>query len=138
MMGTYVIVPALACLWLPAYAAAATAPLGIFEDHTDIGKVLHAGSVEYDAARRMYNVSGSGENMWFAMDAFQFAWKKVSGDVTLTADVAFIGSGGEAHPQGRIDDPPGPGRGLGLRRRGAAWRRANLVAGPRRKGRQHE
>jgi len=97
MMGTYVIVPALACLWLPAYAAAATAPLGIFEDHTDIGKVLHAGSVEYDAARRMYNVSGSGENMWFAMDAFQFAWKKVSGDVTLTADVAFIGSGGEAH-----------------------------------------
>ena len=28
--------------------------------------------------------------MWFAADAFQFVWKKVSGDVTLTADISFL------------------------------------------------
>ena len=91
------IVPALACLSLPVYAAPAAPPLGIFEDHADVGTVLHAGSVEYDPAKRTYTVAGSGENMWFAADAFQFVWKKVSGDVTLTADISFIGSGGEAH-----------------------------------------
>jgi regulation of enolase protein 1 (concanavalin A-like superfamily) len=82
------------CLCFPVYAAA---PLGIFEDHVDVGTVLHAGSAEYDAANRTYTVSGSGENMWFAADAFHFVWKKVSGDVTLTADIAFIGGSGEAH-----------------------------------------
>jgi TolB protein len=88
------IAPALAFLALPAYAAA---PLGIFEGHADVGTVLNPGSVEYDTAKRTYTIAGSGENMWFAADAFQFVWKKVSGDVTLTADISFIGSGGEAH-----------------------------------------
>ena len=64
-------------------------PLGIFEDHADVGTVLHPGSVEYDASKQTYTLSGSGENMWFAADAFQFVWKKVSGDVTLTADISF-------------------------------------------------
>jgi regulation of enolase protein 1 (concanavalin A-like superfamily) len=91
------IVSALACLWLPAYAAPAAALLGIFDDHADVGSVLHAGSVEYDASKRTYTIAGSGENMWFASDAFHFVWKKVSGDVTLTADISFLGSGGEAH-----------------------------------------
>ena len=96
MRNNYIVL-ALACLSLPVYAAPAAAPLGIFEDHADVGTVLNAGSVEYDPAKRTYTVSGSGENMWFAADAFQFAWKKVSGDITLTADISFIGSNGEAH-----------------------------------------
>ena len=83
--------PALICLSLRA------APLGVFEDHADVGTVLHTGSVEYDASAGTYTVSGSGENMWFAADAFQFAWKKVSGDVTLTADISFLGTGKEGH-----------------------------------------
>jgi hypothetical protein len=89
--------PALACLYFPLNAAPLAAPLGIFEDHSDVGTVLHNGSVEYDASKRAYTIAGSGENMWFAADAFQFVWKKVSGDVTLTADISFIGSGAEAH-----------------------------------------
>ncbi len=96
-MRTHYIVTALACLAFPVYAAPAAAPLGVFEDHTDVGTVLHAGSAEYDASKRTYTIAGSGENMWFAADAFQFVWKKVSGDITLTADISFIGSGGEAH-----------------------------------------
>src|SRR6267378_5639729 len=70
---------------------------GIFEGRGDIGTVLHAGSVEYDAAKRGYTIAGNGENMWFASDAFQFAWKKVSGDVTLTADISFLGKGVNEH-----------------------------------------
>jgi hypothetical protein len=77
--------------------AQAAAPAGIFESHGDVGTVLHPGSVEYDAAKRSYTIAGSGENMWFASDAFQFAWKKVSGDVTLTADVSFLGKGVNEH-----------------------------------------
>jgi len=85
---------AAACLALPVYAAA---PLGIFEEHADVGTVLHPGFVEYDASKRAYTIAGSGENMWLAADAFQFVWTKVSGDVTLTSDISFIGSSGEAH-----------------------------------------
>ena len=70
---------------------------GIFEGRGDVGKVLHAGSVEYDAAKRSYTIAGSGENMWLASDAFQFAWKKMSGDVTLTADISFLGKGLNEH-----------------------------------------
>jgi hypothetical protein len=73
------------------------APVGIFENHADVGTVLHAGSVEYDAAKGSYAMAASGENMWFTKDAFQFAWKKMSGDVTLTADISFIGKGAQEH-----------------------------------------
>jgi hypothetical protein len=63
-----------------------------------VGAVLHPGSVEYDAAAGSYTVTGSGENMWFAADAFQFLWKKVSGDrVRLAATINFVGSGGNPH-----------------------------------------
>ena len=71
--------------------------VGIFENHADVGTVLHPGSADYDASQKTYTLSGSGENMWFSADAFQFAWKKVSGDVSLTADISFLGTGGNEH-----------------------------------------
>ena len=71
--------------------------LGIFENHGDIGTVLHRGSATYDPASRTYTVRGSGENMWFAEDDFHFVWKKVAGDVAVTADIAFVGAGREPH-----------------------------------------
>jgi hypothetical protein len=83
----------------PALVIAQSQPLaqGIFTDHQDVGTVLHPGSAVYDAATRSYTISGSGENMWFGIDDFHFAWKKVSGDVALQADIAFVGSGGNPH-----------------------------------------
>src|SRR6266567_4409029 len=80
----------------------ASAPVGIFEGHIDVGTVLHAGSVDYDAAKRTYTISGSGENMWLAADAFQFVWKKVSGDVTLTADISFLTTTGNEHKKAAL------------------------------------
>lgn len=81
---------------VPGSSAAATS-LGIFEDHRDVGKVLHAGSVEYDPAKQTYTIAGSGENMWLTADAFQFVWKKLSGDVVLTADISFLTTTGNEH-----------------------------------------
>ena len=47
----------------PAWWQSANSPVGVFENHGDVGTVLHAGSVEYDAAKRTYSISGSGENI---------------------------------------------------------------------------
>src|SRR3984893_3258258 len=71
--------------------------LGIFEGHGDVGTVLHAGKSEYDSSKHSYTLKGSGENMWSNSDNFQFAWKKLSVDASLTADVSFVGQGGNAH-----------------------------------------
>lgn len=70
---------------------------GPFEGHGDVGDVLHPGSVVYDDKAHSYTVAGSGDNMWFANDAFQFVWTKVSGDFALTADVSFLSEGGNEH-----------------------------------------
>ncbi|HEX3996517.1 MAG TPA: hypothetical protein VHX39_35560, partial [Acetobacteraceae bacterium] len=73
------------------------AKIGIFEDHQDVGTVLHAGSARFDSATGTYTVAGSGENMWFGTDDFQFVWKKLSGDVAISADIAFVGNKGNNH-----------------------------------------
>jgi Tol biopolymer transport system component len=82
-------------------ATSQTAPdagsVGIFEAHGDIGTVLHPGSITFDRVAKSYTVSASGENMWFAKDAFHFAWKKVTGDCALAADIAFVGKGTDPH-----------------------------------------
>lgn len=54
---------------------AAEPALGLFDQHADVGAVLHAGITTYDAAAKSYSITGSGENMWSVKDAFQFAWK---------------------------------------------------------------
>jgi TolB protein len=74
-----------------------SAHLGQFESHGDIGTVLHAGTASYDASKKTFTISGSGENMWFTADAFHFVWQKVSGDVSLSANISFVGSGGNEH-----------------------------------------
>jgi len=71
--------------------------VGIFESHGDVGTVLHPGAVEYEAEKKTYTISGSGENMWSTADAFQFVWKKMSGDVSLTADISFLTKTGNQH-----------------------------------------
>lgn len=78
-------------------AANPATAVGIFEDHGDVGTVKTPGTMEFDAAKGTYTLSASGYNVWFDKDAFQFAWKKASGDITLTADIAFLGKGVQEH-----------------------------------------
>jgi TolB protein len=40
--------------------------------------------------------------MWFAVDAFQFVWKKMSGDVTLSADISFLTKTGNQHKKAAL------------------------------------
>ena len=79
-----------------AWAICSAQGLGPFESATDVGVTPQKGKVEFDGARE-YKVTGSGANVWGTADAFHYAWKKVSGDVALSADVHFIGSGAVAH-----------------------------------------
>lgn len=94
----------LTCLALASVLGAAgpvaAQPLGLFEAHGDVGEVQHKGSVAFDAGRGEYRISGSGENMWGTKDAFHFAWKPLSGDLSLTTDVRFGETTGHAHRKG--------------------------------------
>src|SRR5207247_7416014 len=86
---------AILCLILTASLCAAA---DLFDGRGDVGATKHAGSVEFDAARRAYTVAGGGANMWFTNDAFHFVWKKMSGDVTLAASIAFVDAEGGSDP----------------------------------------
>jgi TolB protein len=85
------------CFLSLALAAGQAADPGVFSNHNDVGKVGKAGAVEYDSATRTYLIAGGGENMWFANDAFHFAWRQMSGDVKLAADIRWPGAGGNEH-----------------------------------------
>jgi dipeptidyl aminopeptidase/acylaminoacyl peptidase len=85
-----------------AVASLAQGPVGIFENHGDVGTVLHAGSATFDTATGTYTLTGSGDNMWLGTDAFQFVWKKISGDVELTADVSFADTKGNPHKKAAL------------------------------------
>jgi TolB protein len=63
--------------------------LGLFEGQTDVGSVTPPGSANYDRAARTYTLTSAGANTWYHVDDFHFLWKKVSGDMALTADVSF-------------------------------------------------
>lgn len=76
---------------------AIAAKLGIFQKHSDIGITPMKGKVQYNADDERYTVTGGGANMWLNTDAFQFVYKKISGDVSLTADIHFVGEGVEQH-----------------------------------------
>jgi hypothetical protein len=75
----------------------AMAQVGVFQGHGDIGTVLHAGSAQYDAAKKSYRVTASGGNMWGTSDAFHFVWLKASGDLSIAADISFATTSGNAH-----------------------------------------
>jgi len=80
-----------------AQMPALSGPLGMFEDHADVGMTPRKGSVTYDSGTGEYRITGGGANLWERIDAFHFVWKRISGDVSVTADVRFIGVGVEGH-----------------------------------------
>lgn len=88
---------AAAVLSLVTGAAQQSTSTGLFEGHSDIGDNPKAGSLEFSPISGAYRVTGGGSNVWAASDAFHFVWKKISGDLTLTADVQFVGTGAVGH-----------------------------------------
>jgi TolB protein len=72
-------------------STARAADLGLFTDQCDVGKpsTLGPGTATFDPAKKTYTVTGGGENMWASADHFHFVYKKLSGDVFLTATIEF-------------------------------------------------
>ena len=64
-------------------------PIGIFEGQSDVGGPLIPGSASYDSASSQYTIHSAGYNVWYTRDEFRYLWKKISGDVSLAADIAF-------------------------------------------------
>jgi hypothetical protein len=63
--------------------------IGIFQGQSDIGSAAIPGGASYDVTTKQYTIHSAGYNVWYTRDEFRFLWKKMSGDVSLAADVAF-------------------------------------------------
>ena len=70
------------------------APIGIFQGQSDIGSALVPGSATYDATTRQYTIQSAGYNVWYTRDEFRYLWKKMTGDVSLAADITYPDSTG--------------------------------------------
>jgi hypothetical protein len=72
-------------------------PVGIFDDHVDIGSPKVSGSSYYDGQSQAYTLKGGGYDIWYAKDEFHFSYKKLAGDFIVTADFEFEGAGADPH-----------------------------------------
>ena len=91
------IYPLIATLLATIPSSLTAAPVGIFEEATDVGKIELKGSSEFLPDKNRYRITGSGKNIWFAEDAFQFLSKKMSGDLVFSMDTAWEAEGKEPH-----------------------------------------
>lgn len=71
--------------------------IGVFQKSEDIGNPKLAGVSTFDSKTNEYHLKGSGYNIWFQRDEFQYLYKKLSGDFTVTADFEFVGAGTDPH-----------------------------------------
>ena len=74
------------------------AAVGVFEGQSDVGMVNPAGTASFDAASGVYTIASSGANLWAATDGFHMVWKKVSGDLSLTADIELATPAARSSP----------------------------------------
>jgi hypothetical protein len=74
-----------------------TGALGIFTNEGSVGATTAGCGAKYDAAAGSYRITGSGANMWDVVDAFYFVWKQAAGDLTLAADIEWVGTSTVGH-----------------------------------------
>ena len=70
------------------------AALGIFQGQSDIGGTLVAGHSSYNPHTGAYTIVSAGYNIWYQRDEFRYLWKKMTGDLSLAADVRFPDTAG--------------------------------------------
>src|SRR5687768_9444400 len=85
---------------LSAANAVCAQNVAIFDGASDVGALSRPGSLKFSPEDNRYEISGSGSNMWFSADAFYFVWKKISGDVSLAANIEVPQSSGDPHRKG--------------------------------------
>jgi hypothetical protein len=64
-------------------------PIGAFTGQTDVGSAIVPGSSSYDPATKSYRITSAGYNVWYTRDEFRYLWKRMSGDVSLAAEIAY-------------------------------------------------
>jgi len=89
----------LVCILVSA-AYAQSAKLGAFTNSGDVGGPAIKGTAEFDAANGQYRITGAGANMWAKQDQFQYVWREMSGNFTVTATLRFLGQGNEHRKAG--------------------------------------
>ncbi len=86
-----------ACIIITVSATGQNNSIGQFTKSADIGNPKNIGSSQYDTTNQSYKLKGSGYNVWFNRDEFQYLYKKIAGDFILTADFEFTGNEGDPH-----------------------------------------
>lgn len=94
MFRSYVL-STLVCALCLSFQFAQAQYLGAFSKSQDIGECGKKGAAKFDG--KAYTVSGGGANMWGPVDALHIAYKEVSGDVSIAADLKIQGTGGDPH-----------------------------------------
>jgi TolB protein len=89
--------PLLLCLLL-ALAFAQSGNLGIFTNSGDVGGPAIKGSTGFSDGQ--YRITGSGINIWAKQDQFQYVWREIAGNFTVTAAMRFLGQGNEHRKAG--------------------------------------
>jgi regulation of enolase protein 1 (concanavalin A-like superfamily) len=90
--------PLLICLL--AASAFAQGNLGAFTNSGDVGDPARKGSTEFNSSTGQYRITGSGANIWAKQDQFQYVWREMSGNFTVTATMQFLGQGEEHRKAG--------------------------------------
>ena len=86
----------LSLLSLSAWSQSET--LGKFTKSGDIGTPAIKGSTEY--SNGVYRVTGSGANIWGKQDEFQYVWREMTGNFTVSTTLRFLGQGAEHRKAG--------------------------------------
>jgi TolB protein len=87
----------LICL-LSASAFAQSENLGIFTNSGDVGGPAIKGAAGFSNGQ--YRITGSGVNIWAKQDQFQYVWREMTGNFTVTATMRFLGQGNEHRKAG--------------------------------------
>ena len=69
-------------------------PIGIFDGQSDVGAALVPGSSSYDPVTKKYTIVSAGYNVWYVRDEFRYLWKKMSGDISLAANIDYPDTSG--------------------------------------------
>jgi hypothetical protein len=87
---------------LGAVPTAQGGSFGQFTNAGDVGGPAIKGSTAFDPSTRQYRITGSGANMWAKQDQFQYAWREMAGNFSVTATLAFLGQGAEHRKAGIV------------------------------------
>ncbi len=86
--------------FLTVSSAAQSGNVGIFTNSGDVGDPARKGSAQFDASTGQYRITGSGANIWAKQDQFQYVWREMSGNFTVTATMEFLGKGADHRKAG--------------------------------------